>query len=321
MSNQIISGTRGMRRWEYFGFLQDSWEVNHRLTINVGLRYEVYANSPFTEVHDRISNFIPSLGLLLPVNTPQLPSPSGTDTDKFNFAPRLGIAYAANSKTVVRTSYGIYFYPLRGMPVLAYNAPFVGNIAYDNDPFDFINARRLSQGMDRPTTFSAIGSNIGAVQENVQTPNVQQWNFGIQRDLGKSMLMTIGYVGTKTTHAGYGRDINAPVPGPGAQAPRRPWPQYAAITFYGTDSNANYNALQVSIQTRLSRGFSFQTSYVWSHCINDGNALPNYGDGGVQNPYNRRGDRANCEFDARHRWTTTASYKVVPVVKTKFDRQ
>jgi hypothetical protein len=310
MSNQIISGTRGMRRWEYFGYVQDSWKATAKLTINAGLRYDLYMNSPFTEVGDRMSNFMPSLGLVLPVNSPQLPSPSGTNTDPVNFAPRLGIAYSATDKMVLRVSYGIYYYPLRGYPTLAYNPPFTGNIAYNNDPFDFVDARPLSAGFDRPTTFSPIGNNIGAIQQNVQTPNVQQWNFGVQRELSSSMLVTAGYVGTKTTHAGYGRDINVPVPGPGAQAPRREWPQYATITYYGTDSNANYNALQVAIEKRFSQGLGFQSSYAYSHCINDGNALPNYGDGGVQNPLNRRGDRSNCEFDVRHRWTTTASYQL-----------
>ena len=310
MSNQIINGTRGMRRPEYFSYLQDSWKATRRLTINVGLRYELYVNNPFTEEHNRIANFIPQLGNIFPVASAQLPSPSGTDTDYLNLAPRLGIAYAVNSNTTVRTSYGYFYYALRGCPVLAYNPPFTGNIAYTNDPFDFVDARRLSQGFDRPTMFSAINNNLAGVQENLQTPNVQQWNFSVQRELQRSLVLTVSYVGSKGTHAGYGRDINAPVPGPGALTPRRQWPQFATITWYGSDSNSNFNTLQAVLEKRLSRGLTMQTSYNWSHCTNDGDSLPLQGDGGVQNPLNRRGDRGNCEFDIRHRWVTTLTYQL-----------
>lgn len=310
MSNQIIGGTRGMRRTEYFGYLQDSWKASRRLTLNIGLRYELYASNPFTEVYNRLANFIPRLGNIYPVASKELPSRSGTNTDYRNFAPRLGIAYAANPKTVIRTSYGFFYYALRGWPVLAYNPPFTGAIAYNNDPFDYANARRLSQGMERPATFSPINSNLSGVQEDMNTPNVQQWNFSIQRELARSTVLTVGYVGSKTTHAGYQRDINAPVPGAGALPPRRQYPQFAAISWYGTDSNANYNTLQFVLEKRLSRGLALQSSYNWAHCINDANSLPGQGDGGVQDPNNRRGDRGNCEYDIRHRWITTVGYQL-----------
>ena len=308
MSNQIIGGTRGMRRWEYFGYVQDSWKVSKRLTVNAGLRYEVYANSPFTEVANRLANFIPRLGNIFPVASPELPSPSGANTDFSNLAPRLGLAYAFDSKTTVRASYGFFYYALRGWPVLAYNPPFTGAIAYNNDPFDYVNARRLSQGFERPSTFSALNSNLSGVQEDLNTPNVQQWNLSVQHELARSLVLTVGYVGNKGTHSGYSRDINAPVPGPGSLAPRRPYPQFATISWYGTNSNSNYNTLQIVVEKRLSQGLALQSSWNWSHCINDSNSLPGQGDGGVQNPQNRRADRGNCEYDIRHRWVTTTSY-------------
>jgi hypothetical protein len=194
--------------------------------------------------------------------------------------------------------------------VLAYNPPFTGAIAYTNDPFDFTGARKLSQGFERPTVFSPINSNLSGVQENIRTPNVQQWSFSVQRQLPGSILLTGSYVGSKGTHIGYSRDINAPVPGAGALAPRRQWPQFATITWYGSDSNSNYNTLQLVLEKRLSAGLVVQSSYNWAHCINDGNSLPGQGDGGVQNPLNRRGDRANCEYDIRHRSVTTVSYQL-----------
>jgi len=299
-----------MRRWESFGYVQDSWKATKQLTINVGLRYEVYAHNPFTEVANRLANFVPRLGGIYPVASRELPSPSGTNTDFGSFAPRLGIAYALNPKTVVRSSYGWLYYSLRGWPVIAYNPPFTGAIAYNNDPFDFVNARRLSQGFERPTTFSPINSNLSGVQEDLKTPNVQQWNLSIQREITSSTVLTVGYVGSKSTHAGYSRDINAPVPGAGALSPRRAYPQFATITYYTTDSNANFNTLQLVLEKRMSKGLVLQGSYNWAHCINDANTVLIQGDGGVQNPWSRRADRGNCEYDIRQRFVITASYQL-----------
>jgi len=173
-----------------------------------------------------------------------------------------------------------------------------------------VNARRLSQGFERPTTFSPINSNLSGVQEDLKTPNVQQWNLSIQREITSSTVLTVGYVGSKSTHAGYSRDINAPVPGAGALPPRRAYPQFATIAFYTTDSNANFNTLQLVLEKRMSKGLVLQGSYNWAHCINDANTLPLQGDGGVQNPWNRRADRGNCEYDIRQRFVTTASYRL-----------
>ena len=212
----------------------------------MGLRYEVLSNGPLYGSARSYSNFIPSLGLLLPVNTPQLPTPQVRHR-QIQFRAALWVSHMP---PIPRPSFARptrhLLYPLRGMPVLAYNAPFDWQWPMTTMPFDFINARRLSQGMDRPTTFSAIGSNIGAVQENVQTPNFQQWNFGIQRGFGQVHVDDHRLCGHQD-HACRLQDAISMLPFLVRAHKRTGIPMHPHLQplFYGTDSNANYNALQV----------------------------------------------------------------------------
>ncbi len=309
-SINIINGTRGQRRVEYAFYLQDNWKVTDKLTLNLGLRYDVFGPFPWVEVGNRQANFLPDRGIVVPVGTPDLPNRAGSRTDFNDFSPRIGFAYNLNSKTVLRGAwglfYGVTYWDINGN--LASNAPFAGRLDYPNNQFDFAGSRPLSRGFDRPATFSALGGSVAAIQLDYRTPSTQQFNFNIQRQLPKELLLTVGYVGTKSTNWGYIRDINAPRPGTGAVAPRRQWPQYTAINFLGFDGNANYHSLQLTVERRFSKGFGTQAAYTWSHCINDYE--------GLQDPRNRAADRGSCALDIRHRLTATFNYEL-PIGKGK----
>jgi outer membrane receptor protein involved in Fe transport len=309
-SIQIMNGTRGLRRSEFSFYAQDNFKISSRLTLNYGLRYDIYAKWPWTEVANRMAQFLPQNGGgVFVVGSAEVPQASGTKTNYNNFSPRIGLAYNVTSKTVLRGGYGIFY---DAMPAsinvsLASNPPFIGNLAYSNSQFDFTGARPASQGFDRPATFSSLGASLTGLPVDMIFPYVQQWNFNVERQLPGEVLLTVAYVGTKGTHLLYYPNINLPTPGPGAVAARRAFPAYSNINYFTPESNSIYNGLQITAEKRFSHGLSFLGAYTWSHAIDDNGGGWS---GSVQNPANRNGDRASFDYDLRHRLIFSYNYEL-----------
>ncbi|HWB95799.1 MAG TPA: TonB-dependent receptor, partial [Bryobacteraceae bacterium] len=297
---QSIAGTRGLRRTEWALYLQDTFKVSSRLTLNYGLRYDVLFGWPWTEVANRQAQFLPETGQVYQVGTSQVPQASGTNTDHLNLSPRVGLAYSLTPKTVIRAGYGVFYdaMPLSIDRSLASNPPFVGIINYANNQFDYANSWRASQGFPRPSVFPTLGANLNAVAVNATTPYVQQWNLNVERQIPGQILLTVAYVGSKGTHLLYFPNINLPYPGPGAVASRRPYPDYGNITYFTPSAGSNYHGLQLSAEKRAARGLSFLASYGWAHAIDDVSSLF----GSVQDPRNRVSDRGNSDYDLRQRF-------------------
>jgi outer membrane receptor protein involved in Fe transport len=108
-SIRFLNGTRGFRRSEYAFYVQDDFKATTRLTFNLGLRYENFAGWPWTEVNDRMYQFIPETQELAQVGTSKVPSRSGIRGDRNNWSPRFGLAYRLGSQTVFRAGYGVFF--------------------------------------------------------------------------------------------------------------------------------------------------------------------------------------------------------------------
>ncbi|HEX9136828.1 MAG TPA: TonB-dependent receptor, partial [Nitrospirota bacterium] len=209
-------GMVGTRNWETGYFVQDDWKVSPRLTLNLGLRYDLYTWP--VEVADRQANFDITTGKLLLAGQGGA-SRSFVPTDKNNFAPRFGFAYdlTGHGKTVLRGGYGIFYFVDRGGidNQLAQNPPFSGfsSFQYSNGfrialsgqaPLNS-NDSRLATGplplgdvnninLNNPknvTVFEALPSNRNSY--------VQEWNLQIQRELGANTALSVGYVGTKGT--------------------------------------------------------------------------------------------------------------------------
>jgi hypothetical protein len=301
----ILEGTRGFRRWELGLFVQDDWKVTRRLTLNLGLRYELYPHYPWIEVGDRGSQFLPATGELVQVGTRGV-SRNGARGDYNNFAPRIGLAYRMGDKTVIRSAYGIYF----AAPQfeinrnLSLNPPFAGGNAFANNQTNFVAARKLEQGFDR--SFAAAGASLKALDVALAMPYVQQWNLNVQRQLPGEMLLTVAYAATKGVKLRDEVDINQPRPGPGAVAPRRAYPVYNAIANTAFRANSNYHGLQATLEKRFSQGLSFQASHTWGHNIDDAGIFG----GDHQDTLNLRLDRGNSPYDTRHTFVTSFNYEL-----------
>jgi hypothetical protein len=295
-------------RTESYGFyVNDSFRVRPNLTLSAGLRYEF--NSPPVDESDRANLFDPATRNLVAVGTNGVPR-SGYESDKNNWAPRVGLAWTLGSKgdTVLRAGYGVYFDQSSLAPSegLYFNSPFFDfNLFFTipglltltvNDPFPSF--------FPVPLPKSAFG-----FQRDLRTPYLQHWNVSLQQELGKSRVVELAYVGSKGTKLITARDINQPRPSP-VSPNLRPLPQFDDITFEESSANSNYNSLQVRFQQRLDFGLSVLSSYTWSKSIDNASSFfssagdPNF----PQDSFNTAGERGRSNFDVRHRLSLSYGY-------------
>lgn len=301
----ILEGIRGFRRWEAGTFVQDDWKVSQRLTLNLGLRYEIYPQYPWVEVGNRQSVLLLPSQQLVTAGTNGV-ARNGANIDKNNFAPRIGLAYRLTDKTVIRTAYGVY-YAAPQFEInknLAINPPFAGAYAFNNNQLDFAGARKVEQGFER--SFTAAGATIRGLEGNPAIPYVQQWNFNIQRQLPFNTLATVAYVGTKGVKLRDEIDLNQARPGPGAVASRRPYPSFTGIINTEFRANSTYHGLQATLEKRYAKGLSFLASYTWGHAIDDAAIFG----GDHQNMLDLRADRSNSPYDVRHTFMYSFNYEL-----------
>jgi hypothetical protein len=311
------------RFWEPSVFIQDDWRVRNWLTLNLGLRYEVY--TPLEEEKNRIANFDPNTGTIILAGVNGVSRGGGITTQYNNIAPRFGFAATVAPGTVVRGGYGISYVPFNYTSnVTQKNPPFISIFVYNGN-------RTLSQGLQPPTPASATAPTAipDAVALNFKNTALQQFNLNVQKDFSGNVL-TIGYVGMLGRHIGVTiGDLDAPPPGPAAgnclglstaiaqTACLQPLRPYAAqltsltgtIGEYFTNGNSVYNALQASFERRLQNGLTFNVNYTWAHAIDNVTGLSNEnGNGNTVLPFNNAIDRGNSDLDLRHRIVATANY-------------
>src|SRR3954471_14751857 len=297
------SGVPYERYTEYGAFAQDTWRATPKLTVNLGLRYDVF--TPLTESYNRQSDFLLGSGRLVLAGQNGY-SASILETQKHNISPRIGLAYRVDDRTVVRAAYGLFYFNevgTGGSARLFINNPFAAQYPVSCSA----TAPCLSTSTGIPNTLSA--SNLPTVvympTDNL-TPNVQQWNFTIERQVGSSLVFSTAYVGTRGTHLNLNIDENVAVPGPGSVPARRPYPNYAAISAWEPRGPSSYNGLQASAQKRLSQGVSFLAAYTYSKSLDEGaggNSSAGESRINIQNPRNLSADYGSSNFDYRQRFT------------------
>lgn len=289
---------------DVFAFGQDRWRITPKLTLSLGLRWELYT-APYAN-RGNGSNFNIQTGQLMVAGIGNVDRYTNINTRKNNFAPRLGIAYQLTPKTVIRAGYGRSFFPNFFSIQITHNYPvdFVQDLtAPVGSPLTF----NLSQGPPLPVA-PAIPSDgllplppgVGAtgIPLNRKTAYVDMYNLAIQQELGKNFSLQLAYVGNNARHLYDFYDLNAPVPGPGNSDFNRPYfPTFGYtqdITGFGNDLSSNYNSLQVSAEKRMSTWYSLTAQYTWSKVLNYGDNSREFG------PYNLQSQYGPAGFDRRH---------------------
>jgi len=305
----------GIRVRNYSSFIQDDWKVTTRLTLNIGMRYEY--TTPVVEVVNRMANFD------LASNSVILAKPGGireralANPDRNNFAPRFGLAYQLNQKTVIRTGYGI-FHTLEdaGHHNPTFNPPFSASFSYPSDQLNPSTSLRPARGFPPVGfpggNFNNLFININGRPFDFAAAYSQQWNFTLERQIGEIRLEA-AYVGNKANKLMANRNINQPLPGAGSVNSRRIFPGWGNITFQEPRGNSIYHALQTKVEKRFSRGHLFLLSHSWAKAIDDSDSTQlstTGGTGNLQDQRNLRAERSRSFQDVRHRLVVSYLYEL-----------
>ncbi|MDQ3652053.1 MAG: TonB-dependent receptor [Acidobacteriota bacterium] len=311
-------------------YFQDSYRANRQLTFNFGLRYD-YAGV-IDEERGRFSNFDPRLGLVL-VGTNGFDKLYNRDLN--NFSPRLGVAFDVGGKgqTVLRAGWGLFYdafsqdFFVGQLPFNTFNpGPAYNGIGTAPVLFSFSTVEQIEVGV--PIFNGYSDSDVFAVDRNLRTPYVQNYNLNIQQELSKNIILQVGYVGSNGTKLFRYRDINQPVdPARSTARPfdNGPFAPSGGTFFYvnqlETTAHSNYNAMQMSLTLREQRGFTSMINYTWSHSIDNASDGQDYVANATQpdNSFRTDLERANSNFDNRHRFVATFSYEV-PNFSKRFPR-
>jgi hypothetical protein len=353
--------TQNYRFAEYF---QDNWRVSEKLTLNLGVRYEL--ETPRTERYNRMNSFDPNMPS--PLKVPSMPDLRGglvfasdqqrgfVDTNYKGIAPRFGLSYRLTPAMVLRGGYGVFFNPSQfgaaGVGTNGqegFNATTNWNTTYQGDgatPWGRLSDP-FPDGLVYPTgntlgALTNVGTGIGAPIRTMNTlPYTQTWSFGLQYQLPGDVLIDANYVGTKGTHLYHGSvsqlnylgpwvekltpdqiaDLNTYVPNPFYGIITDPlvplgyspevtkqqllyrFPQYTGVSSaFQPRSNSSYNAFQLRVEKRFSKGLQFLMNYTISKSLDDSSVSANTTWlGGIQttlvNPNNLRLERSVSQFD------------------------
>ena len=307
---------RGTFQNSHGAFIQDTFRWRPKVTFNLGLRWDYFG--VINEERKRFSNFDRVNGLQLVDKLYQ--------SDWNNFSPRLGVAWDLNGKgkTVVRAGWGLFYdafsqdFFVGQLPFNTFNpGPAYNPIGPSAILFSFSTVSQIENNVPVFTDF--LDSDVFAVDRNLRTPYVQNYNVNLQRQLFRDGVLQVGYVGSKGTKLFRYRDINQP-PVPRITTARPfdngPFAPSGGTFFYvnqlETSANANYHALQTSFTLRNRRGWSSMINYTWSHSIDNASDGQDYVANATQPDNSFRADleRANSNFDSRHRFVWSFSYDI-----------
>jgi hypothetical protein len=331
---------RGINGQSLNGYVQDTFKATSRLTLNVGLRYDL--PFPYTEIKNRQTLWIPGRQSTVVPSAPEgllYPGDQGVPaglipTFKKAFAPRVGIAWdpTGSAKWLVTSAYGIYYEPYytgQGGPLQSPISapPYLQTEQISLGPTQPLNFSDPYNGPPPPAgTFATPLTNL-TLAPNLPLPYAQDWDLNVQRSLGGDLLLEVGYVGTKGTKLPRFIEGNPTVYIPGQSSPdnadqRRIHSgctlgdpesacEYASTGLISGIANSSYNALEASLRKRFSHGLSFLGSYTYSKSIDDVSSFNISGSGSIQvagendlaqNPNNLAAERGPSLFDARHRF-------------------
>ena len=292
-------------------FVQDDWRATSWLTLNLGVRYDVF--TPLTEESHQLSNFDPATGKILVAGQNGVSDSANVKTDYSNIAPRLGFSASLPHAMVVRGGYGVAYFPgnmqsgafLKNAPFVASYGPVISNGTIGAQPSVF-----LSNGLPTPVAIDPANPSgaIIAVDQNFKSTRVQQFNLIVEKEFAGSVLGA-GYVGSRgdrVLQAGgaAGPDINLAPVGPGAPQGRRAFaalvPNVTTINMLRSAFESSYNAMQLVFQRRYRSGFSINSNYTLAHNVWTGAA-----------PWDvSRIERYDADNDVRHRVGILVNYEL-----------
>lgn len=274
------------REWQFGWFAQDTWQVSKKLTVDLGLRYDLFPLMTRC-CGTGIERYDPANNIVYMGGRGNVPMDAGISVSHKLFAPRAGIAYRIDDKTVVRMGYGLNYdplpfsRPLRGFYPLTINDNYsslnsftvanLGSSAANFIPSTLANGIPPIIGPDLSTGMVPLDPNASERSPNsfIHRGYIQSYNFSLERQLPAKILLSTAYVGTHTTHQLADYNINTGYPGSGTTG----LPQYATIgrttatNMWDGYLSSEYNSLQVTVNRQFANGLMLKGAYTWSHAI------------------------------------------------------
>jgi outer membrane receptor protein involved in Fe transport len=301
ISRTTVNQLGGYRQRQYFFFVQDRWQVSSKLTLNYGLRYEVYPYSLPANPGDQ-ARYDPATNKNLIAGYGPVDNRLGVKTDYSNFAPRLGLAYRILDKTVIRAGYGIGYIPLSINSLVTQNYP--GQVDLQVTGVNsFQAAGNIANGVPKvpnidPTVGVVTPPNnvvVGVLNPNSKRGYVQSFNATIEQEF-HGFVGEISYVGTLGTRLPGTLNLNAA--GPGAATADRPFAKQfgrtADVLYNDYFLGSSYHALQAHVERRWRDIGSMTASYTLSKALDFTDAFA------LQNDLNLQANRGLCDCDRTH---------------------
>jgi len=312
---------RYLREHRWGAFIEDGWQLRPNLKITLGLRHDQF--SVPTEKQGRLSNFVPSLGL---VQVGSVGLEHEYQPNLHDFAPRAAFSLGLGSSRTLSGGWGLYF---------------------NSQPFDewMDNSNNANSILAGPV-FNPVGSSaiftitppapvpfgpgvqifgpaapqppfdVFAVNTHFPDPRYQDFNLAFEQRFGAQQSVTVAYYGTRSSDLPVVIDINQPTPGssdPVSEQARRPFaaafPQFRVINMLSDIADSNYNSLQISAQ-RSAANVTFRASYTFSKSLDEASGAGGFYHGPVQDSRDLRLDYGRSDFDIRHRLTITYAWRI-----------
>jgi hypothetical protein len=291
----------GRRNYNLGLFAQDDWKVRPNLTLNLGLRWEY--ESPLTTANNEYSRIDPTTGEVLFAGQNGVSDSLNLKASKLNFSPRLGLAYSITPKTVIRSGFGMFYdgiFSLLGGQVVfpGYNV----EQAFTNLGTGIAQPFKLSQGMplvvtnnpnnpqaniaqfNSPSNPLSLGAYAAYSQVN-KLPYAEEWNFGIQREVARGLIVDANYVGSHGVHLAVNLPTNYPPYNVAidnaialagttlATQEARPYPNIAGFNAINMEGTSSYNALQLSVKRQFNENLMFIANYTRSKSLDDASGV------------------------------------------------
>lgn len=308
---------------EWSFFVQDDWKVAPNLTLNLGVRYDIFPG--WTESNGRQGNYDAEARELIRA-TDGGDRIIGTDTN--NIAPRIGFAYSfgENRNMVLRGGYGIFYtQDTFDTPPLIRNPPITTSVnrgVFAGDVATIFNASTGPPPVTASeTVIFAPTLNLFELQAEQKTATVHQWNLTLQWEFARDWLLDLGYVASRSRNLAASRQLGnndnglgfARTPlGPASPTNPSPDTVYNSVVAFENRASANYDGLQAKVEKRFSHGFQGRLAYTWSHNIDDSTGVfggpgeTRGNSGGPLNPLDFRSDRSTSSLDHRHLFNANA---------------
>jgi hypothetical protein len=315
--------------WYTALFAQDDFRIHPRLTLNLGLRWDV--QTPPTDPYNRVVNYVPgqksTVNPIAPVGAQFYGDPGvergGIPVSYSHVSPRVGFAWDlfGDGKTSIRSGFGVFYGSLSGNEwnTMTNFQPFSTRLSFSN-----INQKTNAAGVPLGATLSnpynafvggnpfpykgtfTTGGSIFAVAQDFEWPRSYQVNLSIQRQVTKDLTVSAAYVGTFSSKLPFAQDVNYPVLTPTATTAganvlsRRPNPAFGAVLLLDSNQTASYNALQVTSAMRLRRHVTFNAFYTFSKTLSSVQLQNNTTQGGAENFSKLELDSGRADTDQRH---------------------